>query len=393
LSLGLEVESVDKELKGESKSASWGLWAGLLVGGLIGAFLAVWIKQNLNQLAESGLARNQLVERLSKANEILTAWDVLAIPVLILIVLGTHEIGHVLSGLSQGMRFLMLIVGPFGWYTSASGVRFEWNTNLALMGGLAASLPTKEGASLRQQLLVLIAGGPAASLLLAIVAIVIASVSDPRFAAYCIFVAATSLGVLLVTLIPVRVGGFLSDGLQFIDVLKGGSAAIDRGTLLHIFAQSLGGIRPRDWDSSAVEKLANLDCDEPLLRACGLMYLLAQAMDSRHDADIAKYGRWLEDSVDAYPSGFKQSVHVELAICAWLAGDLDAIKRHLKASQGGIVEKSRRLLAQAALAKLEGREEDCERDRLLAIKLLPKASDAGQSKLTEDQLEMLQSRT
>jgi hypothetical protein len=393
LSLGLEVESVDKELKGESKSASWGLWAGLLVGGLIGAFLAVWIKQNLNQLAESGLARNQLVEQLSKANEILTAWDVLAIPVLILIVLGTHEIGHVLSGLSQGMRFLMLIVGPFGWYTSASGVRFEWNTNLALMGGLAASLPTKEGASLRQQLLVLIAGGPAASLLLAIVAIVIASVSDPRFAAYCIFVAATSLGVFLVTLIPVRVGGFLSDGLQFIDVLKGGSAAIDRGTLLHIFAQSLGGIRPRDWDSSAVEKLANLDCDEPLLRACGLMYLLAQAMDSRHDADIAKYGSWLEDSVDAYPSGFKQSVHVELAICAWLAGDVDAIKRHLKASQGGIVEKSRRLLAQAALAKLEGREEDCERDRLLAIKLLPKASDAGQSKLTEDQLEMLQSRT
>jgi hypothetical protein len=57
-----------------------------------------------------------------------------------------------------------------------------------------------------------------------------------------------------------------------------------------------------------------------------------------------------------------------------------------------VVEKSRRLLAQAALAKLEGREGDCERDRLLAIKLLPKATDAGQSKLTEDQLDMLQSR-
>jgi hypothetical protein len=57
-----------------------------------------------------------------------------------------------------------------------------------------------------------------------------------------------------------------------------------------------------------------------------------------------------------------------------------------------VVEKSRRLLAQAALAKLEGREGGCERDRLLAIKLLPKATDAGQSKLTEDQLDMLQSR-
>jgi hypothetical protein len=383
---------VDKKSKDASKSAGWGLWAGLLFGGLIGAFLAVWIKRNVNQLTESGLEGNQLVQQLSKANEILTAWDVLAIPVLILIVLGTHEIGHVLSGLSQGMRLLMLIVGPFGWHASASGIRFEWNTNLALMGGLAATLPTKHGASLRQQLLVLIAGGPAASLLLAILAIVIASASDPRIAAYCIFIAATSLGVFLVTLIPVRAGGFMSDGLQFMDVLKGGSAVIDRGTLLQIFAQSLDGVRPRDWDSSAIDNLAKIDCEESLLRAGGLMYLLAHAMDRQHDDDIAKYGKLLEESVDAFPSGFKQSVHVELAICAWLAGDKQAVEKHLQASQGGMVEKSRRLLAQASLAKLEGREGDCERDRLLAIKLLPKATDAGESKLTEDQLDMLQSR-
>lgn len=119
-----------------------GLWAGLLAGGLIGWWLAVWLKRNLNQLAESGLAGNQLVRQLQKADEILTAWDIAMLPVLILIVLGTHEIGHVLSGLSQGMRFLLLIVGPFGWHASASGIRFEWNTNPALMGGLAAMLPT-----------------------------------------------------------------------------------------------------------------------------------------------------------------------------------------------------------------------------------------------------------
>lgn len=383
---------MDRKPNGASGNASWGLWAGLLVGGLAGAFLGVWLKQTFNQLAESGLSANRLVQQLSKADEILTAWDVLALPVLILIVLGTHEIGHVLGGLSQGMRFLLLIVGPFGWHTSASGIRFQWNTNLALMGGLAATLPTKEGAALRHQLLVLIAGGPAASLVLAMIAVVIASVSDPRLAAYCIFVAATSLGVFLVTLIPTRVGGFMSDGLQFIDVLKGGNHASDRGALMQIFAQSLEGVRPRDWDSSAIEKLAKTDCGEPLLHAGGLMYLLARAMDCQHDSDIARYRGLLEDNVDAYPSGFKQAVHVELAICAWLAGDIHGIERHLKASQGGIVEKSRRLLAQAALAKLEGRDEDCERDRLLAIKLLSKASDAGQSQLTEDQLALLRSK-
>ena len=119
------------------------------------------------------------------------------------------------------------------------------------------------------------------------------------------------------------------------------------------------------------------------------MYLLARAMDCRHDADIARYQVLLESSVDGYPSGYRQSIYIELAIGAWLARDTNAMRRHLAASKGGIVEKSRRLLAQAALAKLEGRAEDCERDSLLAIEALEKAVDAGQRKLTEDQLAIL----
>jgi len=54
-----------------------------------------------------------------------------------------------------------------------------------------------------------------------------------------------------------------------------------------------------------------------------------------------------------------------------------------------VVDKSRRLLAEAALAKLEGRNEDCEQHGRLAIEALEKASDAGQIKLTQDQLAML----
>ncbi len=256
------------------------------------------------------------------------------------------------------------------------------------MGGLAAMLPKKIGAT-RRQLLVLIAGGPLASLVLPMFAIALASVSGPRFAAYSTFVAATSFGIFIVALMPVRSGGFMSDGLQIIDVLRGGNSIIGRNSLMQIFAQSLDGVRPRDWDSSAIDELARADCKDSLQRTGGLLYLLAHAMDCRQDGDIERYRALLESSVDRYPSGFKQSIHIELAICAWLARDTDAVRRHLKASRGGIVEKSRRLLAQAALTKLEGRAEDCERDRLLAIKALERASDVGQRKLTEDQLAIL----
>jgi len=382
--------TIHMKTKRSSRNSDAGVLKGLIVGGLIGALivgLAAWMGP---LLIDSDLSESHLVRQLAKAEEILTAWDFLALPVLILVVLGTHEIGHLLGGLSQGMRFLLLIVGPFGWHASISGARFEWNTNLALMGGIAAAVPTKTGASLRRQLLVLIAGGPIASLLLTIFAVVLASVSDPRFAAYCIFVAATSFGIFLVTLIPVRSGGFMSDGMQIIDVLRGGSAVIERSAIMQIFAQSLAGVRPRDWDSAAVDELSKIDSDDPLRRTGSSLFLLARAMDRGHDSDITRYRALLEDGVDGYPSGFRQSIHVELAVCAWLAGDMDAIRRHLKASKGGVVEKSRRLLAHAALAKLEGRDEDCERDRLLAIKALAKASDAGQRKLTEDQLAMLE---
>ena len=376
------------EQQASSKPGKSSAFHGLLFGGLIGAAVA-GLTLAIGPFIGSELTENRLVLKIAEANEVKTPWDLLAFPFLMLIVLGVHEIGHLIGGLSQGMRFLLLIVGPFGWHASVSGPRFEWNTNVALMGGLAATLPTEVGSSLRRQLLVMIAGGPLASLLLAIFAVAAIAYVEPRIAAYCLIVAATSFGIFLVTLIPTRAGGFMSDGMQLIDVWRGGTAVVERSALLRIFAQSMDGVRPRDWDPEALAELSRADSEDPTRRTGGLLYSFMWAMDGRRDADIAHYHALLESSVDEYPSGFRQSVHVELAIGAWLAGDTDAVRRHLAASKGGIVEKSRRLLAQAALARLEGRDEDCERDRLLALKALPKASDAGQQKLTEDQLAML----
>ncbi len=364
---------------------SKGLITGILILAPVAALLAVLAYWGVTSLH----AKSELVQKLAEAREILTVWDTLAVPVVILVVLGMHEVGHLIGGLLRGMRFLLLIVGPFGWHASISGVRFEWNTNVALMGGLAATLPTAVGPNLRPQLLTNIASGPLTSLLLAILAIALTSCTDPRFTAYLIFMAATSFGIFVVTLIPTNAGGFMSDGMQIIDVLRGGNAVLERSALMQIFAQSLDGVRPRDWDLAALDTLSKMQSEDPLRHTGGALYLLARAMDCRNDADIAQYRNVLENSVDSYPSGFKQTVYVELAICAWLAGDVDAVRRYLEHSKGGIVEKSRRLLAQAALAKLEGRNADCKRGRSLAIKALADASDAGQAKLTEDQLAML----
>ena len=359
------------------------------IGLLSGAGVGILIAAFADEINWSALSEMPLLQKLEAAREPMTMWDLLALPALSMLVLGIHEVGHVLAGKSQGMRFLMLIVGPFGWHASASGTRFSWNTHVEFMGGLAATAPTKKGDALRRQLLVMIAGGPIASLLLAVLGVVLASLTDARLTAYSMYIAALSFGIALVTLIPNRMGGFMSDGMQIMDLLRAGNAVLERSLIMQIFSQTLNGVRPRDWDSAAIDQLSMLYSKDPKQNASVALYLLSRAMDLDHQEEVALYRSQLENCIDQFPSGFKQSVYVELAICAWLAGDTDAVRRHLDNAKGGIVEESRRLLAQAALAKLERRDADCERDCLLAVKAIAKTSDAGQARLTEDQLAML----
>lgn len=316
----------------------------------------------------------------------LTLWDLLAVPVLILVVLGVHEIGHLLGGMVRGMRFLLLIVGPFQWRASANGLRFQWVRNLGLMGGLAATVPTRLGPGLQQQLATMIAGGPMASLLLAGGAVALMTAADGRVAAYAGFIALASTGIFLVTAIPLRTGGFMSDGLQLVDLLRGGRSVAERSLLLQLTAQSLAGVRPREWESTAVENLAALDSLEPMRRIAGWVLLLYRAMDCRESTRIAHYRVLLAEHVEAFPDGFRQSIHVELALLAALDGDAPTAQLQLSKANGGVVDRSRRHLAQAALARLEGRADDAARERALAGKHLHGALDAGLARLTEEQL-------
>ncbi len=119
--------------------------------------------------------------------ESLTAVDLLALPLLILVVLAVHEVGHLIGGVSRGMRFLLLIVGPMQWTRSPGGVHFKWHRNFALMGGLAAATPDDQR-PLGPQLQRLIVGGPLASLLLAAAAIGAGTLLDGRPAAHAVIV-------------------------------------------------------------------------------------------------------------------------------------------------------------------------------------------------------------
>lgn len=321
----------------------------------------------------------------------LTGWDWLVFPVLFLLVIAIHELGHLIGGLSQGMRFLLLIFGPFQWNATKEGIRFRWVTNLGLMGGVAATLPVRMD-NLRQQLVPMIAGGPLASLGLAMLAAVLSFSATGRLAGYAAVVALLSVAIFLVTAIPFRAGGFMSDGMQWLEVRRGGPSVIERADLIAVMATSLGGVRPRDWDAALMARLEAMNSAEPLrLLACWMM-LLQRAMDCGDASQAAHYAKALAGRIDDYPDGFRQSLHIELCLEAALRQDREAAEQHLAQTKGGVTERSRLELARALVCALQGDAASAERHRSAGQKALRQAMDPGLALLTADQLAANQER-
>ncbi len=342
---------------------------GAVIGYLVGKYAAglPWLRQHF---------------------EALGAVDLLLLPVLILLVLATHEVGHLLGGFSRGMRFLLLIVGPFQWTRSPGGIHFKWVFNLGTMGGIAAATPDP-AAPLTPQLRRLIIGGPLASLMMAVIGLVMALGFDGRAGAYGVIIGAMSLLIFLVTATPLRAGGFMSDGMQLLELLRGGAAVTDRQVLVRLMGLSYGGIRPRDWEPQLVNDALAMQDAEPLRRVAGRTFALYQAMDRGDTESVHEQADWLAQHVDDYPDGFRQSITLELCLVASQRGELEAAREWWQRSRGGVVDAARRALAEASLAALEGDAARLERALVAGRRALPRGMDSGINQLTADQLDSL----
>ncbi|MGK7312515.1 MAG: hypothetical protein ACN0LA_09770 [Candidatus Longimicrobiales bacterium M2_2A_002] len=106
-----------------------------------------------------------------KRNGPSTAWKILGGLLLggavgaVVAVLAVHEAGHLLAGRLVGFRFLLFIVGPLRVAREGDRVQVGWNRSLSLAGWLAATGPTPDRLErLRRRTAIMVAGGPLTSL-------------------------------------------------------------------------------------------------------------------------------------------------------------------------------------------------------------------------------------
>ncbi|MBO6575545.1 MAG: hypothetical protein JJ896_11130 [Rhodothermales bacterium] len=173
--------------------------------------------------------------------------------VLWLIVL-VHELGHVSGGLAAGFRFVLLAAGPIV-FARRSGLSL--NRSLATFAGLAVSVPHRpETEGLAGRMALVVAGGPAASLIVGLTAVLVAlsmTVSGGTQSVVRALIALFGLGSTLTgaaTLIPVTAGGIPNDGARLWRLLRPSHPGRAReAALLAVGTQELSGVRPENWSA------------------------------------------------------------------------------------------------------------------------------------------------
>lgn len=160
-----------------------------------------------------------------------------------------HEFGHALAGVSVGMRIIGLGVGPWRLNRTADGWAMRKEKSITGIDGFAVLLPGGTGFSRARQAVYLL-GGPLANLLLgglALLALMHWVSKDSALALVVAAFAMMGLAIGLINLLPLRAGGWNSDGRQLWLLWRNRAEAWAVAYLMRYCALANLGVLPRDW--------------------------------------------------------------------------------------------------------------------------------------------------
>jgi hypothetical protein len=341
-----------KPVKPSPMRAALQMLVGMLVGGVIGGVGMALAVPDISPETKAALRQS------------FGAFTAPMLVVLVLLVayagIVVHELGHVAGGLLARFRFYLFVAGPLRVERDpdTGRVRVGFNRVVGLAGGIAAMLPTGTH-DLRRRFGYLIAGGPLASFALALVLWPVSRLvegSAPIAGIVLTMAALISAALGVVTLIPMRSGGFTSDGGRLLRMLRGGPEAEREAATLPLLSLSYNETPPRQWPRELVEQaVAHQDGSGEECYANLLAYY--HALDS---GDLATAGRWLARTLEllpASPKAMHPGVHLEAAFfTAAHRRDAARAREHLAQvppNAFGVREPDRHR-AEAALALAEG---------------------------------------
>jgi hypothetical protein len=314
------------------------------------------------------------------------------LPLILVVVCGVHEVGHVIGGWFAGFRFAGLFVGPLAISRDARGLRVQGNASWALVGGIAICVPPRQRIRDSRAALPFLAGGPVASALFGALLIALHfgfglddvtrrtieagqhTVTELVVGAVTFLLGVCSLMIAIVTLIPNRFGGFTSDGAAIRMLWQRSPDSTYWLTLLAVMGEAFDGVRPRDWSAEHVAQLERVDDSSPMASGCHGMALQV-ALDSCNHDGVRHHLARLKAAMHSAPAIAQASVRLDEAWYALSEGRVTDARAEYDAGAAGFVEEYVRCRVHAGVLLAEGHvERACAeaRDGLRLLEDAPK---------------------
>lgn len=319
------------------------------------------------------------------------------VPIFI-IVIGVHELGHAIAGVLVKFDFRTYVVGPFLWNKETSGWKFKWNNNINTAGGLVICLPTSS-TNINKKFAWYAAGGPLASLILAIVALAsaytlhVGSSSFTNLKFLLAMMGILSFIIMVTTALPYNAGGLASDGARLISMLQGGDKAKFEGLILKLLASATSGIRPKLMSLEDLEE-AKILGDK--LNAPFRIYIPGfyhQVAFDKNEVEVAEK-HLLEHIafIDEMPAGINSGVWIDATFFyAFAKKDLEKANEYWsKFTPSAMTQKAQFLATEAAIALLKNEKELATTKIELAYKELDNMIDKGLAIALREKLNKLE---
>ncbi len=373
-SLSLPIPAKQKSLKRMLISLIFMLMLAV-IGGVVGFQAALYVKP----LFASGVQSMGFL------------WLVVTMLLILYGVILVHECGHLLGGRLVGSRFLLLIAGPLMILREQRGIRVRLNKNLGSYGGLAASMPQGDQ-DIPRKMLVMVIGGPIASLLLAGASLGLAAWPGLLSAttSYVLFWIALLSGFTFVaTIIPIHNGGYYTDGARILMLLKGG-ARVERwcaGVLLNNLL--LAGRLPREWSPILLQKSTAMP-DGTLDDVMGCNFAYYHALDTGNVVGAKQFLERQLTQLNQLPSIIRPNFALEAAYFeARYHANPEAARRWLAQTKGGIVDRCTRARVEAAVLLAEGKRDEARACIQTGLSSVKDAMYMGTGRLEEAWLKEL----
>ena len=287
-----------------------------------------------------------------------------------------HHLARIVVAELLGLKFLTFACGPFAIRRIRGQIRFSWNNRETMITGTTVFAP-KSLDGLGWRCAWLVASGPVATIFVGLFfLIIVRSVAPARGSIDTLFFSAIAFAGIIIglrVLLPTTLPPSASYGALLWDALRGRPTCEVLFLLTALINDARQGLRPREWSTKLLERGLKLTEKSELPERATFCLLAYYKSVDRNEMDLAT--RYLDEAVaKAGPQlgPIYSWIMLEKAFFdAYFKRDESAARASLERIQDwSKLPRHAWLRVSAALALLQGKPDECQRQAREALDIL-----------------------